>query len=299
MKIFKYNLMKKIFFFLMAVVLMFSCKKRDAVKSPDFEVTTEKSTYKVGEAVRFTFTGEPDNIVFWSGLPGRKYEYRNRTAEVGSKLFIYFNSFQQFFVHNNMNVLVSNNFNGIYDPTNVNAATWTDISSRCVLSSGADQTPSGRIDLSEFAAGNKDVTVAFRYYTTQLRAQSRWVIRTFNAEKQSADGVVTPLATLATAGWRDVSFLNPAAVWSINTVQLLCIGSTTTLDDDWVFTKKFNPSLATPDKGEAIKNTTINLNAYRTSYSTPGTYKLTFVATNASYQNQESIIKEITLTITP
>jgi len=299
MKNFKYNFMKNIFFFFIATILMVACEKRDEVKRPDFEVSTEKMTYKVGEAIRFNITGNPDNIVFWSGLPGRKYEYRNRTAEVGSKLFVNFNSFQQFFIHNNMTVLVSNNFNGVYDPASVNTATWTDISSRCVLSSGTDQTPSGRIDLTEFTEGNKEVTLAFRYVTTQLRSQSRWVIRTFNAEKQSADGVITPLANLATAGWREVSMANPAAVWSITSSQLLCMGTATALDDDWVFTKKFNPSLATPDKGEAIKNTTIDLNTYTVKYNAPGTYKIAFVATNASYKNQESILKEITLTITP
>lgn len=291
--------MKQILCFFITITLISSCSKRDRVEVPAFDVTTEKSTYKVGEAVRFDFSGNPDNIVFWSGMPGRKYEYRNRTAEVGSKLFVYFNSFQQFYVFNNMKVLVSNNFNGIYDPTNVNAATWTDISSRCVLSNGADQTPSGRIDLTEFTEGNKDVTLAFRYFTTAFQAQNRWVIRTFNAEKQAADGIVTPLANLATAGWREVSMANPAAVWSINAAQLLCIGSTNVLDDDWVFTKKFNPSLATPDKGEAIKNTTVNLASHTAVYNTAGTYKVTFVATNASYENQEAVIKEMTITVAP
>lgn len=292
--------MKQIAFLIMLTGLLASCTKRDQVDPPtNFNVTTEKTTYKVGEAVKFNFSGNPDNIVFWSGAAGRKYEFRNRTAEVGSKLFVYFNSFQQFYVFDNMRVLVSNDFNGIYDPTNVNAATWTDITSRCVLSNGTDQTPSGRIDLTEFNEGNKDVTLAFRYYTTELRAQNRWVIRTFNAEKQSADGVITSLANLATAGWREVSMANPAAVWSITTAQLLCIGSSTVLDDDWVFTKKFNPSLATPDKGEAIKNTTVDLASHTTVYNTPGTYNVTFVATNASYQNQESIVKEMTITVTP
>ena len=279
---------------------MLSCEKRDEVKPPDFEVSTEKLTFKVGETVRFKFSGDPHNIVFWSGLPGRKYEFKDRTAEVGSKLFVYFNTFQQFYIANNLRVMVSNNYNGIYDPTNVNAATWTDITARCVLSNGADQTPSGRIDLTEFAEGNKDVTLAFRYFTTDFRSvQSRWVIRTFNAEKQSTEGVITPLATLATAGWREVSLANPAAVWSITSAQLLCVGATNILDDDWVFTKKFNPSLATPDKGEAIKNATINLSGHSAVYNTPGTYKVVFVASNASYQNQESVVKELTLTITP
>jgi hypothetical protein len=290
--------MKKILFFV-ATALICSCQKRDVVVTPDFNVTPEKLTYKVGETVNFNITGNPDNIVFWSGVPGKKYEFKDRTVEAGAKLFIYFNSYQQFVVHNDMTVLVSNNYNGINDVNNVNAATWVDITNRVVLSNGADQTPSGRTDLTEFTAGNKSVTLAFRYTTTQLRAQTRWVIRTFNAEKEDKDGGVTNIATLATAGWTQLSFANPAVIWTITTAQLLCGGSTTALDDDWVFTKSFNVTAATPDQGVAIKNTATSLSTYSTVYTTPGIYKLTFVATNASYVNQESQLKEMTLTVTP
>ncbi len=62
-----------------------------------------------------------------------------------------------------MTVLVSNDFNGVYDTTSVKAATWTDVTSRVTLSTGADQTQSGTVDLSEFANNNKAATLAFRY----------------------------------------------------------------------------------------------------------------------------------------
>lgn len=292
--------MRKIMFYIsiLTTTAIVSCK-RDEVKLPDFDVTTEKVTYKAGETIKFNISGNPDNIVFWPGTAGRKYEFRNRLVESGAKLFVDFNSFQQFFVQGGLTIMVSNNYNGVADATNLNAATWVDITNRFVLSNGADQTPSGKVDLTEFTAGNKPVYFAYRYVTTQLRAQTRWVIRTFNADKQSVDGTVTNLANIGTAGWQQVSLANPAAVWSIQAVQLLCVGTTTALDDDWVFTKALNITAASPDQGLPIKNTTTSLSSYTTSYSTPGTYKLTFVATNASYQNQESTLKEITLTITP
>jgi uncharacterized protein DUF5017 len=278
-----------------------SCSKRDRVEAPAFDVHTSSTTYKVGDTINFEFTGDPQNIVFWSGLPGSVYEYRDRLFTTGNKLLIKFNTYQQFGVRNNLSVLVSNDFNGTYDTTNVKKATWTDITSRATLSQGADQVQSGTLDMSEFTNGNKSVTLAFRYITTTIQSQNRWVVRTFNADNQDADGGVTSMATMSTAGWKAVDFINPAAVWSITSAQLLLQGSATALDDDWVLTKSFNPTAVSPDKGIAIKNITVNLKKYVAAgvYTKPGTYKVVFEATNGSYQNIERTVKEVTLTITP
>jgi hypothetical protein len=278
-----------------------SCAKRDRVDTPAFDVHTSSTTYKVGDTINFEFTGDPQNIVFWSGLPGSVYEYRDRLFTTGNKLLIKFNTYQQFGVRNNLSVLVSNDFNGTYDTTNVKKATWTDITGRATLSQGADQVQSGTLDMSEFTNGNKSVTLAFRYITTAIQSQNRWVVRTFNADNQDADGGVTSMATMSTAGWKAVDFINPAAVWSITSAQLLLQGSATALDDDWVLTKSFNPTAVSPDKGIAIKNITVNLNKYVAAgvYTKPGTYKAVFEATNGSYENIERTLREITLTITP
>ena len=79
------------------------------------------------------------------------------------------------------------------------------------------------------------------------------------------------------------------------------MGTATALDDDWVLTKSFNPNTVSPDKGEALKNITTNLSKYVATgvYTKAGTYKVVFEASNASYENQERILKELTLTITP
>ncbi|HEX6428343.1 MAG TPA: DUF5017 domain-containing protein [Niastella sp.] len=278
-----------------------SCTKRDRVAAPDFDVYTNSTTYKVSDTINFEFTGNPQNIVFWSGMPGNVYEYKDRLYTTGNKLLMKFNTYQQFGIRNNLSVLVSNDFNELYDTTNVKKATWTDITNRAVLSSGADQTQSGTLDMSEFTNGNKSVTLAFRYITTSLISQNRWVVRTFNADNQAADGTITPMATMATAGWKAIDFKNPAAVWSITSAQLLLQGSANALDDDWVLTKSFNPTAVTPDKGIAIKNITVNLSKYAAAgvYTKPGTYKAVFEATNGSYENVERVMKEITLTITP
>jgi len=293
--------MNKLILFFIGSTLFFSCK-REVVDVPDFTVTTAATTYHAGDSVRFNFTGNPDNIVFWSGKDGHIYEYRNRVLIEGNKLLIKFNTFQQFgILSQNLSVYVSDDFNGTYDTTNVKKATWKDITDKVVLSTGGDQTPSGTVDLTaaDMFDGSKPLYVAFRYRTADVNNPNRWVVRTFNADLQGPSGSLTSVATMSTAAWKQVSFLNPAIVWSVTSAQLLLTGSKGFTEDDWVISKSFNSKATVPDKGLAIKNMTTNLPNYTELYTTAGTYKVTFIATNASYQNQEQVVKEMTLNILP
>jgi hypothetical protein len=297
--------MNKLFFYSIICLLVASCTKRDEVGAPEFEVSASAATYKLGDSIIFNFKGNPQNIVFWPGTPGRVYEFRNRTFTTGNKLLMRFNSFQQYGVLNNMTVLVSNNFNGTYDATNVQAATWTDISSRFTLSQGLDQVPSGTVDLTEFTADNKSATIAFRYIVPAMANPNpnRWVIRSFFMDMEDAEGAVIPQATVATAGWKPVSFENPASNWLVMSTQLLTQATPNNADDDWILSKTFNPNAISPDKGIPIKNITTNLIRYSPAtdlYNKPGTYKVIFEATNSSYQNEpERVVKEVTITVTP
>jgi hypothetical protein len=295
--------------FLLTVVLFTivfsSCTKRDEVAVPDgFQVTTDKQVYHVGDTVHFTFTGIPENIVFWSGKPGSKYEFRKRTFAAGNRLQLNFKSYSQYGVvdQNNIKLLVSTNFSGIYDSANIKTANWQDISSRATWSNGADNTPSGDIDLTDFANANKDMAIALRYVTSVVAdasTQNRWVFRSFDLKSISTDGGITAVATIANAGWKSWSFLDAATNWTISSTALVANRSITAVNDDWVITKLFSPNKVSPDEGQAIKNISSGLREYSEVYNTPGTYKVTFVATNASYKNQETVIRELELKVEP
>lgn len=302
----KIVIMNKLLFTIALFVVVFSsCTKRDQVDAPnDFQVTTDKQTYAAGDTVKFIFSGNAENIVFWSGMPGQKYEYRNRTFAEGSTLTLNFKSYSQYGVvdQTDIKLLVSTDFNGVYDSANIKSATWQDISNRAIWSSGADQTPSGDIDITDFASANKDMAIALRYVTSAVAdaaTQNRWVLRSFDLKSTSSEGGVTALATIGNAGWKAWSFLDAATNWTISSTQLVSNRSFTSVNDDWVITKLFNPNKVTPDRGQAIKNISSAISDYSAVYNTPGTYKVTFVVTNASYTNQETVIKELELTITP
>lgn len=297
--------MKKLLIGSVILFSLASCQKTYELATPDdFSVELEKSSYKVGEPVRFIINGKPENIVFWSGEAGRKYEFRKRTVVEGNAISLNFKTFAQFLLPVDQSVIklyVSTNFSGIYDATNVRAATWEDITDKAVLSSGVDQTPSGNISLNTFAERNKNMALALVYKTTVIKPeaqQNRWVVRSFDLKSTNQQGEETVLATMATAGWTAFNFSGPATNWSITSAQLLTVRNSTDLDDDWVVTKQFNPNSILPDVGEPIKNISQNLKDYTRVYTKAGVYKVSFVATNANLEQSITVVKEIELTIT-
>ena len=299
--------MNKLFIAFVLLLSITSCQKTyDLEPQDDFAVSTAKTTYKVGETVRFTFSGNAENVVFWSGEAGRKYEFRKRTFVEGNTVSLNFKTFAQFGLmpidQSVIKLYVSTDFNGKYDNDNVKAATWNDITNKATLSSGVDQTPSGNIDLTSFASQNKAMAIALVYKTTVQKPeaqQNRWVIRSFDLKRTNQQGEESVLATMATAGWVAFNFSGPATNWSITSAQLLTVRNNTDLDDDWVVTKQFTPNSTLPDAGEPIKNISQNLKTFDKIYTKAGTYKVTFVATNANLKKAESVVKELELTITP
>ncbi|TCC98560.1 DUF5017 domain-containing protein [Pedobacter hiemivivus] len=293
---------------LIASVILFSlasCQKTyELAPQDDFSIELEKTSYKVGEPVKFIVNGKTENIVFWSGEAGRKYEFRKRTVVEGNAISLNFKTFAQFLTPVDQSVIklyVSTNFSGIYDAANVRAANWEEITDKAVLSSGVDQTPSGNISLNSFAERNKNMALALVYKTTVIKPetqQNRWVIRSFDLKSTNQAGEETVLATMATAGWTAFNFSGPATNWSITSAQLLTVRNSTDLDDDWVVTKQFNPNSILPDVGEPIKNISQNLTDYTRVYTKAGVYKVSFVATNANLKESVTVVKELELTIT-
>lgn len=71
-------------------------------------------------------------------------------------------------------------------------------------------------------------------------------------------------------------------------------------DDDiivWMVSQNLVPNSVSPDRGTAIKGTDVALSSYTYTYSQPGVYTATFIATNANMWNSKQTIKEITFTV--
>lgn len=282
-----------------ALSAFISCKKELKINSLNFGVTANATTYNVGDTVHFTFTGNPDFISFYSGVDGNNYDNRNRTTLDG-KPQLQFTSYAQFGAQQNtLQLLVSNNFSGTYDVANIGQATWTDITSRATLSTGANNTPSGIIDLSDFLAQKKPIYFAFKYVGATGSTQKTWTINNLILNLLKPDNNTLPITDLASAGWKQVSIQNPAAVWTFNATQVRIAGGNATAADneDWAITKLLYLNNVAPDVAVPIKNITQKVETFDYVFSAPGTYKVVFLAANATSDEQNSTTKEINLTI--
>lgn len=292
--------MKKVSLILLIFCAAFVGCDKYQLDDPEFEVSVEKQTYKVGETVKFNFVGKPDNITFFSGEIGKTYEFRDRTSLSG-KAELQFTSFRQNNKPNTLKFLYSTDFVGVVDSVNINKATWVDITSRVTLSSGLDNTPSGLVDVTDLQALNKPVYFAFRFTdVTSTTAQATWTLRDF-VVRNTVNNRAFEILNLADAGWGRFSMINKTNIWTVSATGLRFTGgaANTPNNDAWVIARPANLSFVTKDVGEGIKDVNLKLTSYNHIYNTPGTYKVTFLAQNANIEGSKMITKELTLTITP
>lgn len=298
--------MKTCSIFLFSIIL-FSCTKMK-VDAPDFTVTTGTATYNIGDTVKFLFTGNPENIVFYSGEPGFNYNYRNRTTGDGIAQLNFTSHQQNMGEINTLSLLASTDFNGVADLDGITKATWIDITNRATLSTGADKTPSGSVDLTDLAALNKPVYFAFRYrgYNHATLKQPTWFIRTFNVLNLLPDGKSSTNGSIDKMGWASCNIQNPTVGWTITTgsnTATLSIngtgsGSTKDDNDDWIISRSFDLKEVTPDPGLSLRSlSTVAITGYNYIYTKSGTYTATFVAFNNSVNDQKTVVREVTITV--
>lgn len=282
-----------------------SCKKEQAIDTPDFDVTIEKTTYAVGEPVTFKFTGTADVVTFFSGEPGAEYQYKDRTT-VDGKPQLQFATYLQAGAStqtNTLSLLVSRDFNGIYDIDNLQQATWTDITSRATLSTGADNTPSGVIDLTDQLSENVPVYLAFRYQAQKdaAAAQPKWTIKDIAIDNVAEDGTIIPIAAQANLNWGSINVLNASNLWSYNATALTFTGGGVNAEanEDWVISQPIQLNRAPRAFGKSIKpSATTRLITYTfDGYAAPGTYIASFEALNANRWDVKTTLKQFTITV--
>lgn len=294
-------------FLVIALILLISgCNKKE-VTPIDFNVTTAATTYKAGDSVVFNFTGNPDFITFYSGESGHQYLYATRDFAAGTPI-LQFNSYRQYGIHDStLHIMVSRNFANSYTTGGVDSATWTDITGRAILSTGTNQTPSGAIDLSGFTGeDNAPLYIGFKYHDTTNGSSSlrTWTITDLTLNTVLVDSSVLSVATLATAGWKDVTYLTPAAAWIITTTgtsPLLKINGGAAGGPEnynWVISGPLYTNKVSPDAGVALKNISAKLSQYVYQFAEPGVYDVTFSAVNENVYGREQKVKTIRITVT-
>ncbi|MBA9078893.1 MULTISPECIES: DUF5017 domain-containing protein [Rufibacter] len=298
-------------FYLLLSLSFYSCQDTE-VESPSFDVQPTSLQYKLGDSVRFNFTGDTDFLTFYSGEQGREYQYKDRLELTGGTLFLEFVSRALYASEGDIKLLVSTNFNGSYDTTSVKNATWTDISNRFTWATpvpggvGANQE-SGKANISDLLVSGKPLYLAYQYKAakppTSVATQRTWRIFSLSMTNVFPDGTVATVSNLANAAWVNVDFKNPNNKWIYANSYLQLapnhIATNPLATEDWAISKPFNPNKVTPDRGVAIKEFSRRKTSHAYLYSKPGTYKVTFVATNGTIDGQKSMVKELEITILP
>lgn len=340
-------------FLLLAAPVFLLCCTRNKASAPTFGVTAPGSTYKVGDTILFTIAGDPDMIIFYSGLPGAQYSERNRTSMAGVEKLVFQSSMQQGTLpdSDSMLLLISTNLQG-YDSASVAAATWTDITSRNTkwpTTLTTAYTKSDSIDISDFNAADS-VNIAFRFLgkSSPTSAQRKWEIENLALTNVLADGTVTPLfaapflgpaapagSAFAYTGWVEISMENNTSpgtaangyvgynAWNVGTAGVSTADSVHNSNgipivavypitfnpgpalnnpdnDDWLITTAVDLKTVKPDAGTPIKNIgNPPLKSYAYIVKMAGTFTMTFVATNSTAVDEQSVVRQLTITVTP
>ena len=306
--------MKKIILSGLITVLIASCAKVE-IMAPEFEVSTAKTTYSVKDTVAFNFTGNPDNITFYSGESTHKYENINRISATPDSSLVTFSTVSTALVAasqpvalNNVSILVSKDYSGVLDAASIKKATWTDITSRAKISTNATTVASGNVHIEDQQAGTAPVYVAFRYLADTCTATSlsrKWTVSALTIKsffKDTTNILANPTNTggFSTGGFRVFSVLNATNIWlyANNNIAFNAPALGSSKDEDWVISRPLDLTLVANDLGVSIKNTSVRLSQYKYVFKKPGTYLVTFLVQNISSDNAIKSTKQLTLTIT-
>jgi hypothetical protein len=293
--------MQKLVIIAMLIILSIACNKK-TVEATGFSVTTDKDSYAFTDTIRFSFTGNPYYLTFYSGEPYHRYEYNDRVTADGVPQLQFTTTIATGSQKNTLQLMMSADFSGVYDSTSIYQATWTDITSKVKLATTSTALASGVIDLSQFATGDHPVYVAFKFTGAAGSAQRTWTIKSVELDNVLADSTSYTLLGIAesTAGFKAVPMKAPGVAWTISTTQLQIKGGTTTSSleaEGWVISKPLNLKKVLPDTGTPLKNMTTTLSSFSYMYGVPGTYKATFVAANINRYDAKSEVKDVDLTV--
>lgn len=314
---------------LLCLTVATSCS-RNEVENVTFGVSIENGTasLRAGEPVTFQFEGNAEYIAFFSGESGNNYANIHRDSIGVSSLKMACTIKQQYtdteyrqqeIIH----AYISQDFSGEYTPEAITKANWQKISGIGpnqldipLTEKSATEQVSDEIDLDAFKT--RPFHVAFMYNAfkrTDVPASSgggRYAVQ------PRID--VNPLTiTKMTEENEEVVWDNPTTEWGFQVVYEKSTQSSTYqvndggllfqpqqgkehTDDDvivWMVSKQMRPWEVEPDRGLALNSLGTDLKRYSHTYTRPGEYTATFIATNANLWDSSQIVKEITFTINP
>ncbi|WP_165499819.1 DUF5017 domain-containing protein [Pedobacter frigidisoli] len=303
-----------IYTLLIAITFLLACKKDLTTDQPTVEISLTNArsvigdtlVFKLGDTCKFTLGGYSDNVVFWAGLPGNKYEFRSRSLAFGTPR-LSFTSTAQFGTQNNTLQVLATNKLPLKDSASVVNAAWVNITPRTPIATSATAVNTGPVNLSDLVTGASDsLFIAFKYTGLTGSTQRTWTITNYLVNNVLSDYTFT-LSSLAAdnAFWtRYGNVWSPASSrWVATTTALTIVGGAATAPSNtsWIISKPLFVGRIAPDIPTAtVKNITASApSSYNYKYTAIGKYKITFVSYNITADDSQMALKEFSVKIIP
>ena len=289
------------------IQLVYGCSKYD-LEEPDFDVVADKTTVQVGDTIKFSFTGNPQLLSFYSG------QFLNRYATAESKqpddLLLTFTSARAGGSQNNqVDLLISNDFNGVYEIDNIMAAKWDTLSSEVTWGTSSARTPSGDINLLNKVDLSKPLYIAFRYTTRDQNqfGTARNISIYDIALKSNVEGTPVTLMSFSTSQFGMFSYGNKESERSVVATGINFRGNATTelkteYTEDWAVSGAItaDPNVVAVDRAISLKLfTESSKENYLFAYAAPGQYRAAFVGETSNVYGHKKQVKFIDITVNP
>lgn len=297
---------------LLIALCLFACKKELSTDLPTLDITLtnprtivgDTLVFKLGDTCKFALDGYADNVVFWGGTPGNKYEFKNRSSAFGIPTLSFTSTAQYGAQNNTLQVLATNKLPAKDSASVVNAA-WINITNRTPLATSATAVNTGNVNLSDLVNGASDsLFIAFKYLGLTGSTQRTWTITNYTVNNVLNDYAYS-LSSLANdnAFWTRYGnvWLPTSSRWVATTTALTLVGGAASAptNTSWIISKPLYVGRIAPDVPTAtVKNITASASsAYNYKYLAVGKYKITFLSYNATVDNNQMVIKEFNLKI--
>jgi len=297
---------------LIASTCFLACKKDLTTDLPTVDIALinarsaigDTLVFKLGDTCKFALNGYADNIVFWGGTPGNKYEFKSRSSAFGKPTLSFTSTAQWGAQNNTLQVLATNKLPAKDSASVVNAA-WTNITSRTPLATSATAVNTGIVNLSDLVTGAGDsLFIAFKYDGVTGSTQRTWTITDYFVNNVLSDYTYN-LSSLASdnAFWtRYGNVWSPASSrWVATTTALTIVGGAATAptNTSWIISKPLYVGRVAPDIPTAtVKNITASaLTAYSYKYAVVGKYKITFASYNTTPDDNQIVLKEFNVKV--
>lgn len=327
------DMMRYISVFFIASVLACSCQ-HDLSDEAYFNVTlASENTYVAGDPVTFNFTGDIDNLLFYSGELGSEYRFKDRyTVPVedvkGAMLDIEYQAL--YGTAGAMEVWISNKFAGLKgndgeaDRQTLKAMYpgmegWT----RLDYAEGKSAAWTEQFySLTDSLDSKQNFTLAFHWKQNAFREpdgekkyltqRTYWINGEITLDIDNVRAMPIDLSELSfnTVMMNEEAepYLknsgNGSIVLNSTSADLVFqgVGQKDSLDyaiDAWAVSSPIDLNAVANDEGMVIKNQQNYLPSFSYTWNEPGTYNVAFVGTNSNYSDSSMILREMSVTILP